>query len=403
MKILYLHQYFKTPQEGGTLRSYHVASAMVAAGHQVDLITAHNERDYLVKRVNGIRVHYLPVAYQNSFGKWQRIGVFLRFAWKAFRLAKKIKADLCYATSTPLTIGWIAIKLHQLTGLSYVFEVRDLWPLAPYQIGILQKGLMLRYAQYLEKKIYQRADKIIALSQGIADGIAQHVPLSKIEVIPNFSNNQEANIRRKENTKPHQKFHLDPDKKTVAYLGAMGKANHIELLEACVLGVSTLENVQMVMAGTGQYAHRLEALARSHQNIHFLGSIDKSATFDLLTLVDVTLTTFLDLPVLGTGSPNKFFDSLAFGCVSFVNNEGWISELIQKHDCGVLFNQENFMSQLTHIIENEARRGAISENSVRVARSFFDKDVLCQKIIQIVEGHEHHPPTKGAQVYTQTA
>lgn len=375
---------------------------MVAAGHHVDMITSHNESDYLVKRVNGIRVHYLPIAYHNSFGKWHRIWVFLRFAWKAFRLAKKLKADLCYATSTPLTIGWIAIKLNQLTGLSYVFEVRDLWPQAPYEIGVLKKGLVLRYAQYLEKKIYQRADKIIALSQGIAHGIEQHVPVSKIEVVPNFSNNQEV-VARKGLAKPFKEFNLDPNKKTVAYLGAMGTANNIELIETCMQSVAAFNDVQMVIAGTGLHAAQLKSLSDPFQNIHFLGSIDKSTTFDLLTLVDVTLTTFLDLPVLGTGSPNKFFDSLAFGCVSFVNNTGWISQFIEKHHCGMVFDTHDFGEKLRLILENEHLQSTISTNSMQVAQTFFDKDKLCQKIIEVVEGHEHRTTLKDAQVYTQTA
>ena len=33
MKILYLHQYFLTPEQGGAIRSYHLAKALVDAGH----------------------------------------------------------------------------------------------------------------------------------------------------------------------------------------------------------------------------------------------------------------------------------------------------------------------------------------------------------------------------------
>ena len=160
----------------------------------------------------------------------------------------------------------------------------------------------------------------------------------------------------------------------------MGKANHIELLEACVLGVSTLENVQMVMAGTGQYAHRLEALARSHQNIHFLGSIDKSATFDLLTLVDVTLTTFLDLPVLGTGSPNKFFDSLAAGKVTLVNISGWMRELVEKNYCGFYVDGETNISQL--LVRHNLNE--LKQNAHNLA-SQFHKDDVCHKVIEFIE------------------
>ena len=39
MKILYLHQYFKTPEEGGAIRSYHIAKEMIAKGYEVEMLS----------------------------------------------------------------------------------------------------------------------------------------------------------------------------------------------------------------------------------------------------------------------------------------------------------------------------------------------------------------------------
>ena len=38
VKILYIHQYFRTPQQGGGIRSYHLAKGLVDAGYQVEMI-----------------------------------------------------------------------------------------------------------------------------------------------------------------------------------------------------------------------------------------------------------------------------------------------------------------------------------------------------------------------------
>jgi hypothetical protein len=61
MKILYLHQYFLTPEQGGAIRSYHLAKALVEAGHEVEMITAHNHPTYHFEIREGIKIHYLPV------------------------------------------------------------------------------------------------------------------------------------------------------------------------------------------------------------------------------------------------------------------------------------------------------------------------------------------------------
>lgn len=40
MNILYIHQYFKTPQEPGGTRSYWIAQELIKNGHAVTMITA---------------------------------------------------------------------------------------------------------------------------------------------------------------------------------------------------------------------------------------------------------------------------------------------------------------------------------------------------------------------------
>ena len=45
MKIIYLHQYFNTPDMSGGTRSYEMARRMVAAGHDVHMVTSYRELD----------------------------------------------------------------------------------------------------------------------------------------------------------------------------------------------------------------------------------------------------------------------------------------------------------------------------------------------------------------------
>ena len=40
MRLVYLHQYFTTPQMAGGTRSYEMARRMVARGHEVHMVTA---------------------------------------------------------------------------------------------------------------------------------------------------------------------------------------------------------------------------------------------------------------------------------------------------------------------------------------------------------------------------
>jgi len=154
VKILYIHQYFRTPEEGGAIRSYYLAKGMVDNGIEVELITSHNKAHEEVKMIEGIKVHYLPVFYDNDLGFLKRVFAFYKFMRLVRKKAREIEhIDLCYATSTPLTIGLSALKIKKELGVPYYFEVRDLWPEAPVQLGVIKNRFIKSYLELLEKKV----------------------------------------------------------------------------------------------------------------------------------------------------------------------------------------------------------------------------------------------------------
>ncbi|NJN25393.1 MAG: glycosyltransferase family 4 protein [Cyclobacteriaceae bacterium] len=187
-KILYIHQYFKTPEEGGALRSYHIACEMVRRGMQVEMITAYNGSKFRKAVVEGMVVYYLPVAYANDFSTWKRYFSFLKFAFAATKLASKVPdIKMVYASSTPLTVGLVAIWLRWKRKIPYVFEVRDLWPEAPIQLGFIRSPFLKDISTKLEIAIYKNAKHIVALSPGMASGVRKKFPTAKITVVPNMA------------------------------------------------------------------------------------------------------------------------------------------------------------------------------------------------------------------------
>ncbi|HSZ71273.1 MAG TPA: hypothetical protein VK750_01270, partial [Cytophagaceae bacterium] len=68
MKVIYIHQYYLTQEQGGAIRSYYISQALKEKGHDVHIITAHNKPHRETKTIDGTTVHYLPVGYDNSFG-----------------------------------------------------------------------------------------------------------------------------------------------------------------------------------------------------------------------------------------------------------------------------------------------------------------------------------------------
>ncbi|MEO1255684.1 MAG: glycosyltransferase family 4 protein, partial [Bacteroidota bacterium] len=281
MKILYIHQYFKTPEEGGSIRSYYLAKGLVDAGHDVTMITTHNSA-YDVKTVDGISVHYLPIKYDNSFGFLERIRAFWFFVKKARIEAKKLpKQDLAYVMTTPLTTGFIATYLKRELNLPYYFEVGDLWPEAPIQMGVIQNKWLKKWLYKLEKRFYFEAEKVIALSPAIRNYVEKVSPHTKVYVIPNMADcsffEAEYSVGDFSEKNTFQ----------ISYCGAMGKANHLEfLINAAKQCKEEQLPVHFNIIGYGSEMKRLKSISKRLKNVSFYPHSSKQCVKNILSKSD---------------------------------------------------------------------------------------------------------------------
>lgn len=400
MKILYVHQYFKTPKQGGSIRSYYLAKGLVNAGHEVTMITAHNDA-YKRDDVDGINVHYLQVPYDNSYGFLKRILAFWNFVKLAKKQAKKLtKHDLAYVMTTPLTTGFIAQYLKKDLGISYYFEVGDLWPEAPIQMGVIKHPILKKWLYSLEKKFYDDADKVIALSPAIRNYIEKVSPNTKVHVIPNLSDCSffEANYSIGDFS--------ESNKFQITYCGAIGKANHLEyFLDLANASQEESLPVHFNIIGEGSEKKRLRKIASRLKNVSFYPHSSKGCVKNLLATSDAVYVSFKKVEILNTGSPNKFFDSLASGKLTIINFEGWIKNVIYRNKCGFYHNPHNpqeFTRKLKVFLASQSLLSAYQRNGRKLAELYYDKDIQVKKLLKIIN-NEYKFEKSDSEVYILTA
>ncbi len=400
MKILYVHQYFKTPVDGGSIRSYYLARGLVEAGHEVTMLTAHKGHRE-IKFVDGINVHYLPVFYNNKFGFFKRIWSFLKFVYLARKESRLIgKMDLAYVMTTPLTTGFIATYLKRELDIPYYFEVGDLWPEAPVQMGVIKNRLLKKWLYSLEKQFYFEADKVIALSPAIRNSIERVSPDTKVHVIPNMADCDFF----------HANFSVGDFSKTnefqITYCGAIGRANYLEFL-LDVAKESQLQQlpVKFNIIGDGSEVERLKRSARRLSNVAFYPQSNKEEVKALLDESDATYISFKDVKILNTGSPNKLFDSLASGKLTIINFEGWIKNLVTRNKCGFYHDPKSpvtFTRKLRIFLASPELLNRYQRNARKLAELHYDKELQVIKLLKILN-NEHRFELNESEVYTLTA
>jgi glycosyltransferase involved in cell wall biosynthesis len=393
MKVIYLHQYFTTPDMAGGTRSYEMARRLVAAGHEVDLVTtcreASEQRDWFVTEEAGIRVHWLSVPYSNSMPYGERIRAFLRFAWKSARKAASLGGDVVFATSTPLTIALPGIYAAWRRRIPLVFEVRDMWPAVPIAVGAIRNPLAVWFARCLESFTYRYSNHIVALAPGMADDIvASGVPREKVTIIPNGCD-LDVFAKDSSSVSPREVFDWLGARRLVLYAGALGRANGVDYLVRLATEVIRIEpEVRFVVIGTGAHKDDIRSSAESCgllDKVFFMfDQMPKRQLVRWLHAADIITALFTGPRVVWKDAvQNKFFDALACGKPVANNFDGWQSQIACAAGVGLILDAQDMQraaAQLVAALRNEDWLGSVPARARELAQIQFERGQLAARL-----------------------
>jgi glycosyltransferase involved in cell wall biosynthesis len=389
VKVLLIHQHFKTPYAGGAIRSYYLAKALVDAGIPTVVITAGSLNQYRKENVDGIEVHYLPVPYNNTFGFYKRGLSFMRFVWDAVKLSARFRdADVCYAISVPLTVGIIARRIRSQFKIPFIFEVGDLWPEAPVQLGFIRSRFLQWYFYRLEKKIYRSANSIVALSPAIKSAVEKNSPGKTVHLLTNISDTDFFQPAPKIKSL-EEKYGVE-EKFVVSYIGAIGYANGLDHFLDCAHETQRAGlPAHFLLCGEGAFLDHLKQQSRQKQlkNFTFVPFQNREGVREILNVTDATFISYRPVPVLETGSPNKYFDGLAAGKMIVVNFGGWIREEIEKNACGIHVDPrkpEEFPNKIMPFVQQKSLLGQYQSSSRKLALHSYSRTELGARFITII-------------------
>ncbi len=380
MRVLLLHQHFKTPVSGGAIRSYYLAKALIERNAEVIVITSTNQKKPYSEVFERITIHYLPIPYDNKYGFFQRIASFIRFMLASMSKSDTLgKIDYCYAISVPLTVGITAMWIKGQRGVPFIFEVGDLWPEAPIQMGFIKNYFLKHFLYWMEKQIYESASAIVGLSPAIQSSIQARVPHKKVYNIPNFA---DCDFYRPIYAEGKQKL-------VVSYIGAIGLANGLDYLIECANNCRRAAlPIQFVICGEGALRERLENNVKhlQLQNLTFIDFQDREGVLKVMNATDVCFVSYKRLPVLETGSPNKFFDGLAAGKLIVTNFGGWIAREIETAHCGFAVDPNNpldFVVKIKPFLTDEKMLHQYQQAARALAERKFSRKILSEQFVNL--------------------
>lgn len=318
-----LNHYALEPGGAGGTRHYSLARHLLSNGWRTSIVAASVELNSGRQRLNSNETYRLQVfdgipflwvrtpQYEgNGMGRMRNM---LAYALRVLvpAITRDLdRPDVILGSSVHPLAALSGALLARRYGVPFVFEVRDLWPQTLIDMGRLHpRSGMTRLLQWLEKWLYRRADRIVALLPRANEYI---VPLGiaeeKIAWIPNGVELQGSLVAGPPS--PKATF-------TLMYFGAHGQANGLDnLLEAMAVlkrkSPAVPVTLRLIGDGPQKQALQMRAAELALDNVHFEPPVSKREIPTLAAEADAFVFNLIDAPVFRFGiSSNKLFDFLA--------------------------------------------------------------------------------------------
>jgi glycosyltransferase involved in cell wall biosynthesis len=329
MNILLINHYAGSVRHGMEYRPYYLAREWVRQGHRVAIVASSEShlrsqapeldgRSRLDECIDGINYTWLatPSYRGNGAARVRNMAAFvLRLGRESERLALTLRPDAVIASSTyPLDI-WPAWRIARRAGARLLFEVHDLWPLSPMELGGHSRWHpFIALLQAAENFACRRADAVVSILPKVREHLEAHgMAPHKLHLVPNGVDPAEW----RDDSPP-----LSPATEAalaalqrrgrfvVGYAGTHGVANALDTL-LDTAGLLRGHPVDFVLVGGGPAKPALmaRAAALGLDNVHFLDNVAKAQVPALLRRFDLAYIGWHRQPLYRFGiSPNKLID-----------------------------------------------------------------------------------------------
>jgi len=384
VNILILHQHFHPETVGTSTRAVEIVEYLIQRGHTVTVVTGipshpSTMRNGEVSRkqprredFRGADIH--RVWTYGSAGP----DTFIRrmLAYSSFMIIGGLKAlfirgkyDVLVAIS-PLpngVAGWIVSKLRRLP---LMFDVCDIWPDCAIAVGMMKPSLMLRVAQWLEKKVYHASNRIGVVTRGFIGNIeAKGIPREKIVLLPDWVEPELYDPAKIDRQAAREKYELS-NNFVVSFLGNFGLLMGLEaILETARIVQQRDPDILFLFVGKGAALPMMEQKIKDDnlRNVRIIAYRPREEVPALLQASDVLIVTYMKSDLTMITVPSKIYEYLSIARPIVAGVSGVISEILTEADAALISPGRDPQEMAEHILtlKNDPQRGEAMGRSGR--------------------------------------
>ena len=341
----------------------------------------------MVSNYHGMKVYHVP---QKKFKSTVlRILGFCYWHIVSFFIGLGIRhVDLILSPSPPLTIGWLNLGLARLKGCKVVYNVQEIYP----DILQLKGGFVLKFLQWMEKKVYNGSDAVTTIDKVFYDTIApRFLAQSKLHIVPNFVDTDLYHRVDWEGKLDSALFPMNDNIKLL-YAGNIGHAQSWEPLIALAEKTQDL-NVEYIVIGEGAKRGYVEDEIKKKglEKLHLLPYQPRELMPAILSYSDASFI-FMAPESDTDGFPSKVYTIMACErpmLISSGENTPIINFLKDK-DCAKLITEQDFnkkVDEMAKWLRTMTKEDLLQmgKNGLKTIQEHYTKEKVTDMYVDLID------------------
>jgi glycosyltransferase involved in cell wall biosynthesis len=370
---------------GDSIHIRELVSSLVKLGNKVILIVAdiENQKSVLkwTEKIQNLHLYFHKS--QRNF-KGQKTVLFCR------KIAKKHDVQIIYERRVTPKISY---GLNKLLKIPYVIEVNALVKDEKVLLGkeTDEKGAIKQMKKHFRMHFYQKANKIVCVTQNIKNNIQKeyNLPSEKVVVIPNGANTDLFTPLNQDICK--KDLGLAPKDSYFCFVGNLAPWQGVEyMIEAQSIITNEIPNSRFLVVGGGVQKEQLKRKARESQignNVIFTDWVDYEVVPKYINAADICVAPMTTGREKSGSSAIKIYEYLACGKPVIASNVPNL-EFIQKNRCGLLIPRDDpsrLAETILDLLNDPERRKKMGERGRKLVVENYSWTNTASKITDILK------------------
>lgn len=395
--ILFLCQFFYPEYNSSASLPFDIAKHLADSGFSVDALCGYPKeynasgevpKKETVDNIHIKRLKYIQLSRNKKFGRLVNYFSFTLTVLLHIFSIKKYKSVIVF--SNPPILPFVALFANILFGTKIVFVSFDVYPEVAYASkSLTENDFVSKLMHSLNKKLFKRASKIVALTQEMKNFLIENRPEiteEKIAIIPNWAHEKKA----EKSKQAYSDLGYNQDDFIVSYFGNMGICQDVETMLQAMKLLKDKPKIKFLLVGHGSKLPYVKEKTKDLPNVA-LYNFKIGKDFENALAVSSCGIVSLENGLKGTCAPSKYYSYLQSGIpvLAVVESDSYLVEDVCKNNVGDFANVgdgKKLAKIISELCDNKDKLRIMSENAEKLYSNEYAIEIGTEKYRQIFAG-----------------